>query len=30
LNGSVLVVDDDFDTAALLRESLRRRGLDVH
>jgi DNA-binding NtrC family response regulator len=30
LNGSVLVVDDDFDTAALLRDSLRRRGLDVH
>jgi DNA-binding NtrC family response regulator len=28
--GSVLVVDDDIDTAALLRDSLRRHGLDVH
>jgi two-component system response regulator HydG len=30
LNGSVLVVDDDLDTASLFRESLRRRGVDVH
>ncbi|MEO8706583.1 MAG: sigma-54 dependent transcriptional regulator, partial [Kofleriaceae bacterium] len=29
MSGSVLVVDDDVDTAMLLRDSLRRRGLDV-
>ena len=30
MNGSVLVVDDDIDTARLLRDALRRRGLDAH
>jgi len=30
VNGSVLVVDDDPDTAQLLREGLRRRGLSVN
>jgi two-component system response regulator HydG len=30
VNGSVLVVDDDIDTAQLLRDGLRRRGLSVN
>ena len=30
MNGSVLVVDDDIDTAQLLRDGLRRRGLSVN
>jgi len=30
VNGSVLVVDDDVDTAQLLRDGLRRRGLSVN
>jgi two-component system response regulator HydG len=30
MNGSVLVVDDDVDTAQLLRDGLRRRGLSVN
>jgi len=30
VNGSVLVVDDDLDTAQLLRDGLRRRGLSVN
>ncbi|HEX2691941.1 MAG TPA: sigma-54 dependent transcriptional regulator [Kofleriaceae bacterium] len=30
MNGSVLVVDDDLDTAQLLRDGLRRRGLSVN
>jgi DNA-binding NtrC family response regulator len=29
LNGTVLVVDDDPDTAMLLRDTLRRRGVDA-
>jgi two-component system, NtrC family, response regulator HydG len=30
VNGSVLVVDDEVDTAQLLRDGLRRRGLSVN
>ncbi|HSS03260.1 MAG TPA: sigma-54 dependent transcriptional regulator [Kofleriaceae bacterium] len=30
MNGSVLVVDDEVDTAQLLRDGLRRRGLSVN
>jgi two-component system response regulator HydG len=30
MNGNVLVVDDDIDTAQLLRDGLRRRGLSVN
>jgi len=30
MNGSILVVDDDVDTAQLLRDGLRRRGLSVN
>src|SRR4026209_1160330 len=30
VNGSVLVVDDEVDTAQLLRDVLRRRGLSVN
>ncbi len=30
MNGTVLVVDDDLDTAQLLRDGLRRRGLSVN
>jgi DNA-binding NtrC family response regulator len=30
VNGTVLVVDDDVDTAQLLRDGLRRRGLSVN
>jgi two-component system response regulator AtoC len=29
MNGSILVVDDDFDTASLFADGLRRRGLNV-
>jgi hypothetical protein len=29
MNGTILIVDDDEDSAALLRDLLRRRGLDV-
>jgi len=29
MNGSILVVDDDFDTATLFADGLRRRGLNV-
>ena len=29
MNGTILIVDDDEDTAALLRDLLRRCGLDV-
>jgi two-component system response regulator HydG len=29
MNGTILIVDDDEDTAALLRDLLRKRGLDV-
>ena len=30
MNGSIVLVEDDVDTAIILRDSLRRRGLDVH
>ena len=29
VNGTILIVDDDEDTAVLLRDSLRKRGFDV-
>ena len=29
MNGNILIVDDDEDTAILLRDSLRKRGFDV-
>ena len=29
MNGTILIVDDDEDTAILLRDSLRKRGFDV-
>jgi DNA-binding response OmpR family regulator len=29
VNGNILIVDDDEDTAVLLRDSLRKRGFDV-
>ena len=29
MNGTILIVDDDDDTAVLLRDSLRKRGFDV-
>ena len=29
MDGSILIVDDDEDTALLLRDSLRKRGFDV-
>ena len=29
MNGTILIVDDDDDTAVLLRDSLRKRGYDV-
>jgi len=29
VNGTILIVDDDDDTAVLLRDSLRKRGYDV-
>jgi two-component system response regulator AtoC len=29
VNGTILIVDDDDDTAVLLRDSLRKRGFDV-
>ena len=29
MNGNILIVDDDEDTATLLRDSLRKRGFDV-
>src|ERR1700679_4082745 len=29
MSGSILVVDDEEDTAILLRDSLRKRGFDV-
>ena len=29
MNGSILIVDDEDDTAVLLRDSLRKRGFDV-
>ena len=29
MNGNILIVDDDDDTAVLLRDSLRKRGFDV-
>src|SRR5262249_47688266 len=29
VNGSILIVDDEDDTAVLLRDSLRKRGFDV-
>jgi DNA-binding NtrC family response regulator len=29
MNGTILIVDDDDDTSALLRDLLRKRGLDV-
>jgi two-component system response regulator HydG len=30
MNGSIVIVEDDLDTAALLRDMLRKRGLDAH
>src|SRR5688572_20132227 len=30
MNGSIVLVEDDVDAAMILRDSLRRRGLDVH
>ncbi len=30
MNGTIMVVDDDVDTAMLLRDALRRRGFEVH
>ena len=30
MNGSIVLVEDDLDAAMILRDSLRRRGLDVH
>jgi len=30
VNGRILVVDDDVDTADLLRDALRKRGFDAH
>ncbi len=29
MNGRIIVVDDDHDTASMMRDALRRRGLDV-
>ena len=29
MNGTILIVDDEEDTAVLLRDSLRKRGFDV-
>jgi DNA-binding NtrC family response regulator len=30
MHGSILVVDDDVDTATLVRDALRKRGFDAH
>jgi two-component system response regulator HydG len=30
VNGTIMVVDDDVDSAVLLRDALRRRGFEVH
>ena len=30
MNGTILIVDDDDDTAVLLRDSLRKRGYEAY